>query len=62
MFNDNHYNYHCQDLEKKLADVLRQSFLQCPTIGAQLLLLEVFEGISGRQLVQVCLIGYTGIE
>ena len=42
-----------QDLEKKIADVLRQAFVQCPTIGAQLRLLEVFEGISGRELVQV---------
>ena len=42
-----------QDLEKKIADVLRQAFSQCPTIGAQLRLLEVFEGISARELVQV---------
>ena len=42
-----------KNLEKKLAEVLRQSFQQCPTIGAQLRLLEVFEGISSRELVQV---------
>ncbi|KAI0240669.1 Dynein beta chain, flagellar outer arm [Lamellibrachia satsuma] len=42
-----------KDLESKLADVLRQSFHQCPTIGAQLRLLEVFEGISSRELVQL---------
>ena len=46
-------NQFVQDLEKKLAGVLRQSFQQCPTIGAQLRLLEVFEGISSRELVQV---------
>ena len=42
-----------QNLERKLSNVLRQSFLQCPTIEAKLRLLEVFEGISGRELVQV---------
>ncbi|CAH1797693.1 unnamed protein product [Owenia fusiformis] len=41
-----------KDLERKLADILRASFMQCPTIGAQLRLLEVFEGISSRELVQ----------
>lgn len=44
--------YSLQDLEKRLATVLRQSFQQCPTIGAQLRLLEVFEGVSGREMVQ----------
>ena len=33
--------------------MLRQSFLQCPTLEAKLRLLEVFEGISGRDMVQV---------
>lgn len=46
-------NVGVQDLERKLANVLRQSFQHCPTIGSQLRLLEVFEGISGRELVQV---------
>ncbi|XP_022099208.1 dynein beta chain, ciliary-like [Acanthaster planci] len=41
-----------KDLERRLATVLRQSFQQCPTIGAQLRLLEVFEGVSGREMVQ----------
>ncbi|XP_064650622.1 uncharacterized protein LOC135502065 isoform X3 [Lineus longissimus] len=41
-----------KDLERKLAEILRHSFHQCPTIGAQLRLLEVFEGISSRELVQ----------
>ncbi|XP_033103095.1 dynein heavy chain 9, axonemal-like [Anneissia japonica] len=41
-----------KDLERQLAFVLRQSFQQCPTIGSQLRLLEVFEGISSRELVQ----------
>ena len=41
-----------QDLERRLAIVLHQSFQQCPTIGAQLRLLEVFEGVSGREMVQ----------
>ncbi|XP_052060514.1 uncharacterized protein LOC127700861 isoform X4 [Mytilus californianus] len=39
-------------LEGKLAQILRISFNQCPTVEAQLRLLEVFEGISGRELVQ----------
>ena len=29
------------------------SFNQCPTVDSQLRLLEVFEGVSGRELVQV---------
>ncbi|KAH9514965.1 hypothetical protein Btru_021540, partial [Bulinus truncatus] len=41
-----------KDLEKNLAGILRLSFDQCPNIQAQLRLLEVFEGISGRELVQ----------
>ncbi|XP_033641711.1 dynein beta chain, flagellar outer arm-like [Asterias rubens] len=41
-----------KDLERRLAIVLHQSFQQCPTIGAQLRLLEVFEGVSGREMVQ----------
>lgn len=44
---------HCQDLEHNLADVMRQSFKQCWDTRAKLRLLEVFEGISGRELVQV---------
>lgn len=42
-----------QNLERRLADVLRQSFKQCPDTAAKLRLLEVFEGTSGRELVQV---------
>ncbi|EDO43528.1 predicted protein [Nematostella vectensis] len=41
-----------RDLEFSLADVLRQSFKQCWDTRAKLRLLEVFEGISGRELVQ----------
>eukprot|EP00057_Strongylocentrotus_purpuratus_P006394 XP_011660868.1 PREDICTED: dynein beta chain, flagellar outer arm [Strongylocentrotus purpuratus] len=41
-----------KDLERRLASVLRQSFCQCPSIGSQLRLLEVFEGVSGREMVQ----------
>lgn len=44
---------HQQMLEKQLAEILRQAFQQCHTLGAQLRLLEVFEGISSRELVQV---------
>ena len=43
----------CQDLEQNLADVMRQSFKQCWDTRAKLRLLEVFEGISGRERVQV---------
>ena len=51
---------HCfQDLEHNLADVMRQSFKQCWDTRAKLRLLEVFEGISGRELVQVRSITYT---
>ncbi|KAK6172547.1 hypothetical protein SNE40_016179 [Patella caerulea] len=39
-------------LEKRLAGILRQAFSQCPTVEAQLRLLEVFEGVSSRELVQ----------
>ncbi len=38
--------------------MLRQSFQQCPTIDAQLRLLEVFEGISSRELVQVIYLNF----
>ncbi|XP_066025345.1 uncharacterized protein [Pocillopora verrucosa] len=41
-----------RDLEYNLADVMRQSFKQCWDTRAKLRLLEVFEGISGRELVQ----------
>ena len=41
-----------QDLEVRLAHVLRQSFHQCWDTKARLRLLEVFEGISGRELLQ----------
>ncbi|ELU01785.1 hypothetical protein CAPTEDRAFT_107782 [Capitella teleta] len=49
------FTFRCivKDLEKKLAGILRQSFLQCSTIAAQLRLLEVFEGVSSRELVQI---------
>uniref|UniRef100_A0A8C5WK28 Dynein heavy chain n=1 Tax=Leptobrachium leishanense TaxID=445787 RepID=A0A8C5WK28_9ANUR len=39
-------------LEHKLGGILRRSFDQCPTIAAQLRLLEVFEGISRRDVVK----------
>ncbi|XP_043910785.1 dynein beta chain, flagellar outer arm-like [Protopterus annectens] len=42
-----------KELEHQIAGVLRSSFHQCPTVQAQLRLLEVFEGISGREVVQV---------
>lgn len=35
-----------------MAEIIRQGFGQCPTVGSQLRLLEVFEGISSRELVQ----------
>ncbi|XP_078672103.1 uncharacterized protein LOC144911712 isoform X1 [Branchiostoma floridae x Branchiostoma belcheri] len=41
-----------KDLEAQLASVLNLSFLQCPTVASQLRLLEVFEGVSSRELVQ----------
>lgn len=42
-----------QSLEKRLAEILRLSYNHCPTVESQLRLLEVFEGVSGRELVQV---------
>ncbi|KAL5020323.1 hypothetical protein ScPMuIL_003215 [Solemya velum] len=39
-------------LERRLAEILRLSYNQCPTVEAQLRLLEVFEGVSSRELVQ----------
>ena len=47
------FDFCIQNLERRLADVLRQSFKQCPDTAAKLRLLEVFEGTSGRELVQV---------
>lgn len=44
--------YPSQMLEVQLAEIIRQGFSQCPTVGSQLRLLEVFEGISSRELVQ----------
>ncbi|XP_069470025.1 uncharacterized protein [Ambystoma mexicanum] len=41
-----------KDLEHQLAGILRISFQQCHTIGAQLRLLEVFEGISRREIIK----------
>lgn len=41
-----------QMLEVQLSEIIRQGFSQCPTVGSQLRLLEVFEGISSRELVQ----------
>ncbi|PAA93228.1 hypothetical protein BOX15_Mlig011306g2 [Macrostomum lignano] len=41
-----------RELERCLAKILSQSLQQCPTVLAQLRLLEVFEGISGREIVQ----------
>jgi len=39
-------------LEMQLSEIIRQGFAQCPTVGSQLRLLEVFEGISSREMVQ----------
>lgn len=47
------YNFEFQSLEKRLAEILRLSYNHCPTVESQLRLLEVFEGVSGRELVQV---------
>ena len=44
---------HFQSLEKRLAEILRLAYNQCPTVESQLRLLEVFEGVSSRDLVQV---------
>ncbi|CAH2222791.1 Hypothetical predicted protein [Pelobates cultripes] len=41
-----------KSLEHKLGEILRSSFIQCPTIASQLRLLEVFEGISRRDVVK----------
>ncbi|KAK7479591.1 hypothetical protein BaRGS_00029140 [Batillaria attramentaria] len=42
-----------KSLEKRLSGILRQAFTQCPTVESQLRLLEVFEGVSGREMVQM---------
>ncbi|XP_070202269.1 uncharacterized protein [Littorina saxatilis] len=42
-----------KSLEKRLSGILRQAFTQCPTVESQLRLLEVFEGVSGREMVQL---------
>ncbi|XP_041092529.1 dynein beta chain, flagellar outer arm-like [Polyodon spathula] len=41
-----------KELEFQIAEVLRSSFQQCPTINSQLRLLQVFEGMCSRELVQ----------
>ncbi|KAM4795913.1 dynein axonemal heavy chain 9-like [Rhinophrynus dorsalis] len=41
-----------KNLEHQLGDILRCSFEQCPNITSQLRLLEVFEGISRRDVVK----------
>ncbi|XP_075240849.1 dynein beta chain, ciliary-like isoform X3 [Convolutriloba macropyga] len=41
-----------RDLEKRLAAVLSHSFQQCRTIGSQLRILEVFEGVNNREVIQ----------
>ncbi|XP_018102433.1 dynein beta chain, flagellar outer arm [Xenopus laevis] len=41
-----------KDLEHQLGGILRSSFDQCPNIASQLRLLEVFEGISRRDIVK----------
>ncbi|XP_066552369.1 uncharacterized protein LOC136718518 [Amia ocellicauda] len=41
-----------KELEYQIAGVLRSSFQQCPTIGSQLRLLHVFQGVINRELVQ----------
>ncbi|XP_053311944.1 dynein axonemal heavy chain 9-like [Spea bombifrons] len=41
-----------KSLEHQLGGVLKTSFHQCPTIASQLRLLEVFEGISRRDVVK----------
>ncbi len=47
-----------QDLERKLAEILRLSFKHCHTLRSKIRLLEVFEGISGRPLVRAHLRQY----
>ncbi|XP_063809812.1 uncharacterized protein LOC135027842 isoform X3 [Pseudophryne corroboree] len=41
-----------KNLEHQLGNILRSSFDQCPTIAAQLRLLELFEGVSRRDIVK----------
>ena len=44
---------YCQELETRLGYVLKDSFKQCWDMKSRLRLLEVFEGTSSRDLVQV---------
>ena len=41
-----------QNLEKRLAAVLSHSFQQCRTIGSQLRILQVFEGVNNREVIR----------
>ncbi|XP_075053831.1 uncharacterized protein LOC142139871 [Mixophyes fleayi] len=41
-----------KSLEHQLGNILRSSFDQCPTIASQLRLLELFEGVSRRDIVK----------
>ena len=44
-----------QELEKRLAAVLCHSFQQCRTIGSQLRILEVFEGVNNREVIRIAI-------
>ena len=42
-----------KSLEHRLSSVLQQTFDQCPTLEAELRVLEMFQGVSKREAVQV---------
>ncbi|EDV28901.1 uncharacterized protein TRIADDRAFT_18942 [Trichoplax adhaerens] len=50
-----HFRSVVRDLESRLASILGQTLTVCPTIGAKLRLLEVYEGISCRDNVRASL-------
>ena len=53
-FNDEFFKFrqHIKELERRLASVLTQSFDDCDTIIGKFKLLESFEGLLTRQIIQ----------
>lgn len=53
-FDDDFYNFRCRikELERRLASVLTQGFDDCDTIYGRLKLLDSFEGLLNRPIIQ----------
>ena len=53
-FDDDFYEFRCRikELERRLGSVLTQGFDDCPTIGGRFKLLDSFEGLLERPIIQ----------